>query len=77
MIVAIGYNTAKPPQEAYEILGGHRFIHQKRDDKICGCLRFVSRDLEAFRDERNGIIGFLADPEIKWRKFEDYAIGEI
>ncbi len=77
MIIAIGYNSQKPPEGALRLLGGDSHIYQTTACPVAGNVRFVSRNLKAFRDEKNGIVGFLTDSSIKWTNKGNYSIGEV
>jgi len=77
MIIAIGYNSQKPPKGVLKLLGGDSHIYQTTGCPVAGNVRFVSRNLKAFRDEKNGIKGFLTEPDIKWTDKGNYTIGEI
>ena len=77
MVVVVGYKTLKPPGRAFALLGGSEFLYQTRWGAIKGFNRFVSRDLQAFRDESGNIRGFLESNDIQWREENDLFIGEV
>jgi len=77
MIIVIGYNSAKPPQEARKLLGGSSFLHMTTCSPVAGSVKFITRDSKYLREPSRDQEPFLTSDEIKWTQLENFSVGEI